>query len=218
MTPYSTIVVDPPWDVAAGRALGRYVMEDGVQQFGPSSVASRPLAYSSMPVDEICALPVRYCAAENAHLYLWTINRYLQDAFRVAAAWGFTYSTTLVWAKAPMGGGLGGCYGIATEFVLFCRRGALAATAREPRTWFNWKRPYDKRGKPKHSAKPPEFYHMVERISPGPRLEMFARGNRAGWDCWGDECESVELPHMTLPAKQTGYRWDAICRHARGEA
>ena len=55
------------------------------------------------------------------------------------------------------------------------------------RNWFEWKRPYDDRGKPRHSAKPPEFFAMVEQVSPGPYLEMFARDFRLGWDAWGDE-------------------------------
>ncbi len=124
---------------------------------------------------------------EGAHLYLWTTNRFLPDAFAVLAAWGFSYSTTLVWAKAPMGGGMGGAYGISTEYVLFGRRGAAPALSRVSGTWFPWKRPYDERGKPQHSAKPAEFFSMVGRISPAPRLELFARRDRPGWDAWGNQ-------------------------------
>lgn len=141
-----------------------------------------------MTVAEIAALQVP--AAPAAHLYLWTTNGYLRDAFDVARAWGFEYSTTLVWAKALMGGGLGGAYGINTEFCLFCRRGKLPHTNKIGGTWFNWKRPYDERGKPRHSAKPDEFYSVVEHVSPGPYLEMFARRRRARWHAWGNEVES----------------------------
>ena len=110
-------------------------------------------------------------------------------------AWGFTYSTTLVWAKRLMGGGLGGAYRINTEFCLFARRGKLATTGTVKGTHFDWKRPYDERGKPRHSAKPPAFMEMVEAVSPGPRLELFARDERPGWDRWGNEVEcSVEMP------------------------
>jgi N6-adenosine-specific RNA methylase IME4 len=96
----------------------------------------------------------------------------------------------LVWAKAPIGKGLGGAYGIAAEFVLFARRGSLPAIRKEGRNWWTWKRPYDERGKPMHSAKPEEFYAMVEQVSPGPYLEMFARRPRLGWDQWGDQAVS----------------------------
>ncbi len=189
MTAFSCIVADPPWRVSAGREIGQYVRAaDGSQPFGVRNNAARKLAYPTMSVEEIARLQVP--AANNAHLYLWTVNRYLKEAFDVMSAWGFDYSTTLVWAKRPMGGGLGGCYGLATEFCLFGRRGVLPAQARIGRNWFDWKRPYDERGKPKHSAKPPEFFEMVETISPGPRLEMFARAPRGGWAVWGNEVVS----------------------------
>jgi N6-adenosine-specific RNA methylase IME4 len=143
------------------------------------------MPYKTMTVAEIAALG---CPSEDdAHLYLWTTNAFLPAAYEVVSDWGFRYSTTLVWAKKPMGGGLGGCYGIATEFVIFARKGHAPALSRIGRNWFDWKRPYDERGKPKHSAKPPGFFEMVEEVSPGPRLEMFARVRRDGWDRWGDE-------------------------------
>jgi N6-adenosine-specific RNA methylase IME4 len=104
-------------------------------------------------------------------------------------AWGFTYSTIITWAKAPMGGGLGGAYGIATEHVLFARRGRLATTGRVGRNWWTWKRPYES-GKPRHSAKPPEFLELVEQVSPGPYVELFARDRRPGWSSWGEELEA----------------------------
>ncbi|MCR4345699.1 MAG: MT-A70 family methyltransferase, partial [Sulfuricaulis sp.] len=177
---YATIVADPPWEVKAGPLCGR-------MGFGDATGASRPLSYPSMSVAQISALPISALAADDAHLYLWTINKYIEASFAVARAWGFQYSTLLTWAKNPMGGGLGGAYGISTEYVLFCRRGSLSSLGRTNTTWFNWKRPYDERGKPKHSAKPPEFQAMVERMSPGPYLELFARSGRAGWDAWGNE-------------------------------
>lgn len=188
MFEHRTIVADPPWHVAAGRSIGKYVRAaDGSQPFGVTDNAARKLAYPSMSVEQIMAL--KPAAANDAHLYLWTINAYLQPAYEVARAWGFKPSTMLVWAKRPMGGGLGGCYGLATEYCLFARRGTLKATGRIGRNWFDWKRPY-KNGYPHHSAKPPEFYSMIETISPGPRLELFARAPRDGWDVWGNEVES----------------------------
>jgi N6-adenosine-specific RNA methylase IME4 len=178
---FRTIVADPPWQVMAGPLTGR-------EGFGDAQ-RSKPLPYPTMSVEEITALRVPY-VCHDAHLYLWTINRYLREAFTVLEAWGFKYSTTLVWAKAPMGGGLGGCYGLATEYVLFGRRGSLPAKRRIGRNWFDWKRPYDERGKPRHSAKPPEFFELVESVSPGPHLELFARDRRPGWFAWGNEIES----------------------------
>lgn len=186
---YRCIVADPPWKVKAGRSIGDYVREAaGTQAFGVRDDSARELAYPSMSVEEIAALKLP--AALACHVYLWTINAYLRDAFDILQAWGFEYSTTLVWAKNPMGGGLGGCYGLATEYCLFGYRGLQAAEGRIGRNWWNWRRPYDENGKPRHSAKPREFYEMVEGISAGPRLEMFARAPREGWAVWGNEVES----------------------------
>lgn len=191
---YRTIVADPPWIVKAGPAPGGY---DGVEGWlKRDDRSSRDLAYPTMTVAEISALPVDDFAERNAHLYLWTINAYVPDAYRIAYAWGFKPSTLLVWAKNPMGGGLGGAWGITTEYVLFCRRGTLPHTGRVTGTWFNWKRPYDERGKPRHSAKPPAFIDLVEQVSPGPYLEMFARSQRLGWDTWGNE----SLNHVEIDA------------------
>jgi N6-adenosine-specific RNA methylase IME4 len=187
---YRTIVADPPWITTAGRSIGRYEMVDGKQIFGVKNNNSRPLAYPSMTADEIrLAIPVESIADDNCHLYLWTINRYIADAFDVARSWGFKYSTMLVWAKAPMGGGLGGAFGISTEYCLYCRRGSPRSNIRMPTTWFNWKRPY-KNGYPNHSAKPPEFFEMVRTVSEGPYAELFARAPRQGWDVWGNEVAS----------------------------
>jgi len=199
---YKTILADPPWKVSAGRSIGRYEMRDGKQLFGVTDNAARKLAYPSMTVKQIKALQVGAIAAPDAHLYLWAVNRYVRDAFDVAAAWGFQFSTLLVWAKNPMGGGLGGdAYGLSTEFCLFSRRGSLEATHRIGRSWFNWKRPY-KNGYPNHSAKPPKFMEMVELVSPGPRVELFARTTREGWHAWGNEVASdVQLnPAPQAPA------------------
>ena len=191
---FATIVADPPWKTTAGPAGAPYTLDaDGVQRWDRVSRPSRPLAYPTLSVEEIAALPILPRAADDAHLYLWTTNGYLRQAFDVARAWGFAYSTTLVWAKRPMGGGLGGAYGISTEFVLFCRRGSLKAKSRVKGTHFDWKRPY-KNGYPCHSKKPPEFMDMVEAVSPGPYLELFARLPRPGWSAWGNEIQSdVEL-------------------------
>jgi N6-adenosine-specific RNA methylase IME4 len=198
---FSTIVGDPPWQVktgpmsAGGMGLG----------FKGGSRQSQPLKYPTMTVDEICALPVGEMAAPDAHLYLWTVNRYLEDAFRVARVWGFDYSTTCVWSKKLMGGGLGGTFRITTEFFLFCRRGRLEATRTVPGTCFDWKRvlgPPVKKGEKRegcHSAKPPEFMDLVEEVSPGPYVELFSREKapRLGWSYWGNESlGTAEMPDL----------------------
>ena len=162
------------------------MVENGKQIFDQTHQQTRELSYPSMSISDICALPVSEWAEENAHLYIWTINKYVEQSYQVARAWGFVPSTMLVWAKTPFGGGLGGAYGISTEFVLFCRRGILPALSKVVGTWWNWKRTYVN-GYPCHSKKPEQFQSMVETVSPGPYLEMFARRSRHGWDVWGNE-------------------------------
>ena len=189
---YATVVIDPPWPQKGGGSLPRYgrrtIPLGGVTGFVDAGGPSNPLPYSTMELRDIGAMTIP--AADAAHLYVWATSGFLPDAYRIVEGWGFRYSTTLVWAKAPIGHGLGGAYGIATEFVVFARRGSLPALLKVGRNWWDWKRPYDERGKPMHSAKPEEFYAMVEQVSPGPYLEMFARRPRLGWDQWGDEAMS----------------------------
>lgn len=200
---YSTILADPPWAQKGGPlvgGVGEGFKFDGAQR-------SRDLPYGTMTVAQIVALPVRELAANDAHLYLWATNRYVEQAYEVARAWGFEPSTMLVWAKALMGGGLGGAYGISTEFLLYSRRGALPAKQRERGTWFPWKRPY-RNGKPQHSAKPPQAIEMIERVSPGPYLELFSRAKqpRPDWDYWGDQSLNTvghSSPHNLLPMPDT---------------
>lgn len=121
---FSTLVADPPWPLKGGGSL-RGGVGEGFKHDGP--VRSLPLPYPTMTLDAIAALDVQRLAAADSHLYLWTTSGFLDAAFDVMRAWGFRYSTTLVWAKAPIGAGLGGAHGIATEFCLFGRRGGAAS-------------------------------------------------------------------------------------------
>lgn len=172
---YRTIVADPPWRY---EKVGGYSWREGRPSGKP-----RPLPYPMLSVPEIAALPVRDLAERDAHLYLWTTQRYLRDAYDVAEAWGFKASCALVWCKQPRGFSVGGTFQSTTEFVLFCRRGTLTAKQRIPRQWFEWSRAA-------HSQKPEHFIDMVEAVSPGPYLEMFSRRHRLGWDVWGNEVNS----------------------------
>lgn len=163
---YTTIVADPPW---------RY-----------DNVATRAAAnnhYPTLDVDEICSLPIIASAAANAHLYLWTTNAFLPEAFRIIDAWGFTYKTTLVWVKPQIG--IGNYFRSSHEFILFAIRGKLPVLNSNQRSWFECPRG-------KHSRKPEQFYDIVETASPGPYLELFARplplvGMRPNWTAWGNE-------------------------------
>ena len=186
---YACIVADPPWPQKGAGAL------KGSEGFVDATGASNPMPYPTMTLEAIKALPIAGLVAPDAYLFLWTTNGFLPVAFGVLEAWGFRYSTTLVWAKQTMGGGLGGPFGIATEFVLLGRRGSPKPRSKFPCTWFTWPRPYDERGKPKHSAKPPQLWDIVQQVCDGPYLELFAREPRMGVDSWGPH---ADLNHVGL--------------------
>jgi len=190
MSKYSVVYADPPWNQKAGPNLsGGYKVVDGKQVFNAKSNRSENLPYKTMSVQEIAALGVKNIVEKDAHLYLWVTNKYLLEAAAVIEAWGFKYSTSIIWQKNIMGGGLGGAYRISHEQLLFCTRGNLKATDRVLGTVFNEKRPYVN-GFPCHSKKPDKFAEMIERVSPGTRIELFARSKRFGWSVWGNEVES----------------------------
>lgn len=170
---YGTIVADPPWEV---ERLG----SPGNDAFGSNDkpLGSVPLDYPSMSIDEIKSIQLP--ALMDSHLYIWTINRYIEQTYEIARAWGFEPSTMLYWLKQPMGIGHGGAFVTCVEPILFCRRGNLATKRRIDRNWWGWPRG-------RHSQKPEEFQTIVESVSPGPYLEMFARRKRDGWDVWGNQ-------------------------------
>jgi len=178
MDRYRTIVADPPWDV-------KRLESPGAKAFGTrTGLRSVTLPYRTMSVDTIAALPVRDLAATDAHLYVWTINRYVEETYAIARAWGFTPAALLTWAKAPMGLGPGGAFSQTTEHILFARRGRDIRNARADSTWWLWPRGG-------HSAKPEAFLDIVEQVSPGPYVELFARRARFGWSYLGDEALST---------------------------
>ncbi|MBA3584783.1 MAG: hypothetical protein H0W36_09720 [Gemmatimonadetes bacterium] len=157
---FRTLVADPPW---------RYEHD-----WGDGLAADQ---YATMPTEEIAAMPVTDLAAPDSHLYLCTPASKLPEGLSVLAAWGFEFQTVLTWVKPGLG--LGTWFRHSTEHVLFGRRGTLR-TSPNVRNWFDGPRR-------RHSAKPEEFYELVEKASPGPYLELFARREREGWTGWGAE-------------------------------
>lgn len=166
---YRTIVADPPW---------RY--KGSIIGFAANRKARSAVPYNTLSIEEISALPIRDKAARDAHLYLWTTNTHLRYAWAIVEAWGFSYSTLIPWCKTPRGLVGGATFTICSEYVVFARRGALKSLTRCDRNWFEWPRG-------EHSAKPEAFLDLVEQVSPGPYLELFARRQRLGWDTWGNE-------------------------------
>ena len=178
---FKTIVADPPWPMKRNSGT----LYPGATDTPP--MKARPLDYPVMSVSDIAALPVRSVAADGCHLYLWTTQAFLRDAYAVLDAWGFKQGALLVWSKPPKG--VVGTWVCSAEFCIFARRGTLKHLRRHIGTVFQWKRG-------RHSAKPEAFQDMVETVSPGPRLELFARRERPGWTVWGNEVPCKANPNF----------------------
>jgi N6-adenosine-specific RNA methylase IME4 len=172
MNKYGTILADPPWLERGGGKIKR-----GADRH-----------YPLMHTKDICALPVATLAAPDAHLYLWVTNNFLPDGLQVMAAWEFRYVTMITWTKDRFG--LGQYFRGMTEHCLFGVRGKPGYRVDESGrrcqgvTLINAPRS-------QHSAKPWELRQMIERVSPGPYLELFARESAHGWDVWGNQVEST---------------------------
>lgn len=169
---YNIIYADPPWEVKAGPGWA-------------SSGKSRDLVYPTMTLKQLGDLPVKKIAEDNAWLFLWTINKYVEQTYEIARKWGFKPSCLLTWVKKPHGLGLGGIFVQTTEHLLFARKGTLSAERRIDTTWFEYPRR-------KHSEKPYEIRQMISEIAPpnSTKIELFARQKTEGWDVWGNEVES----------------------------
>lgn len=180
---YATIVADPPWPITWSGGTTRAGETSGSRKH----YAKKPLPYPTMTVDEIAALPVADLAADDAHLFLWTLDRYVIDgsAAAVCRAWGFApLPQMLVWNKRSAG--LGRIIRPAHELVVIGRRGDARLAEISTTSVRAWGQVYAD-GAKVHSAKPDASYDEIEALSPGPYLELFARRQRLGWDTWGNE-------------------------------
>lgn len=165
---YRCIVADPPWPMQKSQRAPR-------PDQGPA------VPYATMTVADIEALPVRALAdAAGCHGYLWTTHRFLPDALRVFAAWGFTYHCLLTWVKPT--GMTPFSWMFNTEHVLFGYAGSFVMQRPGLKVSFDAPAP---RGA--HSTKPDVFFERVRQFSGGPRLELFQRGPHEGFEGWGNE-------------------------------
>ena len=188
---YSVIYADPPWHFEV------YNEESGTERAAGNH-------YPTLPLEHICALPVRELAAEDAVLFLWTTLPHLEEAFRVIAAWGFQYKTNLAWVKDKIG--LGYFVRNQHELLVVATRGDIPAPL--PAT-----RPPSVITAPRreHSRKPDEAYELIERMYPElPKIELFARSAREGWAAWGNQVsaeatvpdDDLDIPEFLRRAPQ----------------
>lgn len=167
---FSTIYADPPW------------------QYGNQATrASTDNHYATLSMDELMDMgeQVKELAENDAHLWLWTTTSFLPDAIPLMAAWGFKYKTNMVWVKPQMG--IGNYLRVSHEHLLLGVRGALTTAANDQMSWVSADRT-------EHSAKPAEFRRIVERLSPGPYLELFGRQEIDGWKVFGNQIPKQLFP------------------------
>ncbi|MBO0766173.1 MAG: S-adenosylmethionine-binding protein [Hyphomicrobiaceae bacterium] len=179
---FPTVLADPPWQFQ--NKTGKVAPEH-----------QRLSRYATLTLEEIKRLPIPEIAAEVAHLYLWVPNALLAEGLAVMEAWGFRYKSNLVWHKVRRDGGsdgrgVGFYFRNVTELVLFGVRGRNARTLAPGRRQVN----YLASRKREHSRKPDELYPIIEACSPGPYIELFARGVRPGWTAWGRQADADYRP------------------------
>ena len=174
---FRTILADPPWDLNQKGSWGA------------------DAHYPVMTLERIKQMPVAELAEDNAHLWLWVTNATLRHGYDVAEAWGFTVRSPLTWIKFRLG--LGPYLRNTTEHLLFATKGRAPVKFKAQPTWFN--APVQD-----HSHKPEEQYPLIERISDGPYLELFARrrpSSAEDWSVWGNEIDSdITLPGYPVPS------------------
>lgn len=172
---FGTIVVDPPWS---------FTFSTRKSEAGNNGWrGSTDNHYPTMRYVELLDLPVPLLAADDSVLWLWAVNAMLDDATALMAHWGFEYKNALTWAKTSSKGtpavGMGFWMRGSTEHLLLGVRGRPKPLRRNQPTWF-------KAPPGKHSAKPDEAYQIIETLTPGPYLDVFARRRREGWSVWGN--------------------------------
>lgn len=179
---FKTILADPPWRFQ--------------NQTGKVAPEHRRLSrYRTMTLKDISDLPVPQVCEASAHLYLWVPNALLPDGLAVMQAWGFSYKSNIIWHKVRKDGGsdgrgVGFYFRNVTELILFGVRGKNARTLAPGRRQVNL---FSTR-KREHSRKPDEQYDIIEACSPGPYLELFARGTRPKWAVWGNQADENYSP------------------------
>lgn len=188
---FATIYADPPW---------RFQNRTG--KVAPEN--KKLNRYETMDLEAIKAMPVSEIAASKSHLYLWVPNALLPDGLEVMKAWGFEYKGNIVWEKVrkdgmPDGRGVGFYFRNVTELLLFGIKGDNNRTLAPARSQVNLIRTM----KREHSRKPDEIIPIIEACSPGPFIELFARGDREGWAMWGNQADASYEPTWNTYSNHT---------------
>lgn len=180
---YGVIQADPPW-----RFLTYRPVSGDAKKRATSKSPERH--YDCMDFDALLQLPVQELAARDCALVMWTTAPFLALSLQLMASWGFTYKTAGAWAKQSarangLAFGTGYIFRSAAEFYLVGTRGSPTVTSRRVRNLIV-------APVMEHSRKPDQLHTDLEQLWPkARRCELFARRQRAGWDCWGNQLPSI---------------------------
>lgn len=194
---YGAILSDNPWHFETWG------------EGGNRNVTSK---YPTMSIEEMCSMPVAELAADDCVLFMWVVWPKLFEALPIIQAWGFEYKTcAFCWTKADISQydlfrndadgqvGLGYWTRANTEACLLATKGKpkrLNADVRQPII----------EPRREHSRKPDCLYDRIERLVVGPYVELFARTQRPGWSCWGNETEKFvhgQTSELVTPCAQS---------------
>ena len=179
MDPFKVLVADPPW-----------LFDDKL----PGETRGASKQYQCMTTYELTKFPLPPLA-DDAVLFLWRVAAMQQSALDVVTAWGFVVKTEIIWLKKTSQGnrwfGLGRTVRAEHEVCLIAARPGAKVQNHSVRSTFvtDWEGLSAKVGR--HSQKPEEFYDIVEKLYQGPYCELFARRQRPGWTCLGDQVEGT---------------------------
>lgn len=184
---YKTLVIDPPWQYDQSSA----------PQVGVDDEYS-----ATIGIKDLEDLPVTTLTETNAHVWLWYTNAFFKEAAHLLDVWGLTVISQLTWIKPGMG--MGSWLRNSTEHCVHAKYGHIPVLESQPRNLQS----YLQAPRARHSRKPDEAYDIIREISPGPRLDMFARSPRVGFDRWGnqllewDGISYIQSEHLFLEASQ----------------
>lgn len=198
---FRTILADPPWPLKEARSRP-WVMGAG----GRRSRAT-VMPYEVMSMEAMKALPVADLAHEDCRLFMWVVPEFHRNGggVELAKAWGFTVTNEIIWEKPNYGMGYFPRPGHEPLFV--CRRGKPTwndvPEARSTHSVQKWNVPRMRgNGGKCHSQKPDAAIDLIERVSPGPYVELFARRARFNWAYWGDQSlGTAELVTSATPTE-----------------
>lgn len=180
---YNIIYADPPWT---------YPQSGGVKN-------SRGMAkqhYQTMTTLEICKLPIKSISTKTSMLFLWATFPNITEALHVMEAWGFEYKTAaFVWIKKTKKSNSNfvgmGAYTRANAEV--CLLGVGKSVKANSQVVNHAVRQIIESPIREHSRKPDEARERIlQLLGDLPRIELFARQEVDGWDCWGNEVGEVD--------------------------